>query len=609
MITRRAPTLALTVATTAGLLLAATALQYAEAKPDGETAMTPVAPKQALEALFAEYWEKGLENSPTRATYLGDHRWDDRLSDESYEAQEARVVSAALFLDRVEAIKDDALTEDDLLSKRIFQRILEERIEGARFEPWLIPITQQSGIHIGFPQLVNSHPFREERDYWNFAARLVAFGRQVPSIIERMQLGIDSMIVPPRVTVEAVVQQIEALIVDDVESHPLYGPLNDKPWPEEMSEADRERVRRAVRAALRDAVIPAYERLRDYVRDTYLEACRKTVGMSDIPSGDGEARYAFRCKRYTTTSRTPDEIHQIGLREVKRIRGEMEDVKEKVGFEGTLGEFFHHLRTQPRFYCETPEALEAGYREVLQRANAFLPKLFGRLPKALCDLRRIEEYREKSAPTAYYYSPPLDGSRPGYFYYNAFDLKSRPRFDMEALTYHEAVPGHHLQICIAQELEGLPEFRKHAGFTVFVEGWALYSEALAKEVGGYDDPYSDFGRLTYEQWRACRLVVDTGLHAKGWSRQQAIDYFKENTGLTETNIVSEVERYIAWPGQALAYKTGQMAILDLRREAEQALGERFDIRRFHDHLLGAGSLPLDILRQRMARWLEHERGR
>ncbi len=587
-------------------IAAAIAVTIGAATPTAQATPGPSADaitKARLERIFSEYWEKNLESSPTWATYLGDHRWNDRLADESADAYHAWTALCHAYLRRSQDIDAERLSAEDRLSKRLFERSLTQRIEEARFEPFLLAISQQDGIHIGFPQIVHSHPFRRADDYWNYAARLTAFGRSVEQTIAKLEQGIEKGIVPPRVTVAKVVPQIEALIVADPKESPLWGPLA-KEWPREVSPASRAGIEEAIAATIRHVVVPAYRRLRDFVRDRYLPACRETVGTSALP--DGEERYAFQVRRYTTTDRSPREIHSIGLREVARIRGEMEEIKKSVGFEGDLGAFFEHLRTDERYYCKTPQELEDGYRAVLKRAEAMLPKLFGTLPKAKCDLRRIEAYREASAPTAYYYSPPLDGSRPGYFYYNAYDLSSRPKYDMEALTYHEAVPGHHLQICLSQERQGVPEFRKHLGFTVFVEGWALYSEALAKEVGGYADPISDFGRLTYEAWRACRLVVDTGIHAMGWSRERAIEYMKQNTGLTETNIVSEVERYIAWPGQALAYKTGQMAILGLRREAEAALGARFDVRRFHDHLLGAGSLPLDVLEDRMRAWLRAE---
>ena len=371
--------------------------------------------------------------------------------------------------------------------------------------------------------------------------------------------------------------------------------------PETFSTADRERLRAAAAEVIEDTVLPAYRELDDYINKTYLPATRESVGLSSLP--DGEAWYEFRARSYTTTRLTPDEIHRIGLDEVKRIRDEMQQVIAEVGFEGSFQDFLEYLRTDPQFYFETPEALYQEYLATSKRIDPELVKLFGKLPRMPYGVKPIPDSIAPDTTTAYYSQPAGDGSRAGIYYVNLYRPEVRPKYEIEVLSVHEAMPGHHLQIALQQELGNLPMFRRFMGFTAFVEGWGLYSERLGYDLGLYQDPYSRFGQLTYDMWRAVRLVVDTGMHYKGWTRQQAIDFFKDNAAKTEHDIVNEIDRYILWPGQALAYKIGQLKILTLRARAEQELGEDFDIRAFHDELLGAGPLPLDLLEQRMDRWL------
>jgi prolyl oligopeptidase len=557
-----------------------------------------------LNALYDAYWQDHLERNPTAATYLGDHRYDDRLEDLSESAALDEVDALRGFLDRADAVDPAGLGGRDRLDLLLFRRLLERRIEGATFRPWLMPVSQQGGPHIGFPQIVSYHPFRSEEDYDHYVARLRAFPAQVEQVIDCMRRGIEAGIVRSRPVVEKVPPQIEDLIVDGPEKSPLYEPLAS--FPEGVPEGERARIRGDVERAIMGAVIPAYRRLLDFVRNEYLPACRDDVGVWALP--DGEARYAFAIRRYTTTEMTPEEIHRIGLRELDRIAKEMDSIRREVGFRGDLRAFMDHLRNDPRFYYSAPSDLMDGFRAILRTMDGKMPLLFGRIPRAAYDLKEIEPYRAAAAPAAYYYPPPEDGSRPGYFYVNTYRLDSRPRYTMEALAYHEAVPGHHLQIAIAQELDSLPDFRQHQGFTVFVEGWGLYAEGLPAEVGLYRDPYSRFGRLTFDAWRAGRLVVDTGIHAMRWDRDRAIAFLEERTALSEHDVVSEVDRYIAWPGQALAYKIGELRIRDLRRKAEAALGERFDVRRFHDALLRNGALPLDLLEEEIGRWIAEEGG-
>jgi prolyl oligopeptidase len=374
--------------------------------------------------------------------------------------------------------------------------------------------------------------------------------------------------------------------------------------PDAISEADQERLRQTAKDIIDESIVPAYRRFSRYFNDTYLPASRDSIGASSLP--DGEAFYEYRTRSFTTTGMTPDEIHRLGLNEVKRIRGEMQLIIDELEFDGDFADFLHFLRTDPQFYYDTPEELFNGYLAVSKRIDPELVKLFGKLPRIPYGLRPIPDNIAPDTTTAYYNQPAADGSRPGYYYVNLYRPEVRPKYEMEVLSVHEAVPGHHLQIALQMELEETPEFRKYIDFTAFTEGWGLYSESLGYELGLYKDPYSQFGALTYDMWRAVRLVVDTGMHYKGWTRQQAIDFFMDNAAKTETDIVNEIDRYISWPGQALAYKIGQLKMLELRQKCEGALGDDFDIKAFHDEMLGAGALPMEVLETRMNRWLAEQ---
>jgi uncharacterized protein (DUF885 family) len=461
-----------------------------------------------------------------------------------------------------------------------------------------MPMTQQGSPPTSFAELPTYHPFNTVTDVENYIARLRAFPHLVDQVMANMQTGMDEGLVPARITIEKVLPQLEGLMTRDPAAHILAGPA--KRLPQDLPAAERERLAGEIVRAVRDDVIPAYRKLHRFMRDRYLRACRRDPGIWALP--DGEERYAYAVRSYTTTAMTPDEIHELGKRELGKVRSDMRRLIREMRYSGSLESFMDALRVNPRFYYDSPDSLLAGFRAILRDMDAKLPQLFGRLPKQWYDLREIEAYRAPSAPAAYYYGAPDDGSRPAYFYVNTYRPETRPRYTMEALAYHEAVPGHHLQLTLQQEMENLPEFRRHGGFTAFVEGWALYSERLPKEVGFYRDYYSEFGRLTFEAWRAARLLVDTGIHHFKWTREEAIEFLKQNTSLSETDIISEVERYISWPGQALAYKIGQIKILEIRAHAEDRLGEDFDIRRFHDALLEEGALSLDLLAAKMTRW-------
>jgi uncharacterized protein (DUF885 family) len=443
-------------------------------------------------------------------------------------------------------------------------------------------------------------PFQSVKDYEDWIKRLQGVGPLVDQHIALLDEAVREGRTQPRAIMERLPPQLALQVVDSPEKSPFYGPF--RRFPDTIGAADRARLDAAGRAAIASSVLPAYKRLQTAFNARYLPATRATVGISGTPQGADY--YRERIAYHTTLSGlTADEIHAIGLSEVARIRGEMLKIKDQVGFKGTLQEFFVFLRTAPQFYYKTPQELFEAYLAVSKRIDPGLVKLFGKLPRTPYGLRAIPATSAPNTTTAYYQPPAADGSRAGFYYVNLYRPEVRPKYEMEVLSVHEAVPGHHLQIALALEQASMPQFRRNAGYTAYVEGWALYSESLGEELGLYQDPYSKFGQLTYDMWRAVRLVVDTGLHAKGWSRQQAIDFFKDNAAKTEADIVNEIDRYIAWPGQALAYKIGQLRISALRREAETRLGARFDIRAFHDTLLATGAVPLDVMEPRMRAWI------
>ena len=557
---------------------------------------------EKLQTFFEEEWEYGLKENPIKATLLGDLRYNGRLGDSSIAAIERRQRHGVEALRQLESIYRSKLADSDKLNYDLYLENLTLRIEGHRFPWYLTPINQMGGVQQGPPNVVRSLPFRNAKHYEDYLSRLSQLPAVVDQTIERMQEGLKQRITPPKITLRAVAEQIQAQIVSKVEESPFYRPF--KNFPETVPLSEQERLRAAGKEAIEQSILPAYQKLHDFWVSEYYPNTRETIGLSSLPNG--EQWYAFGVKVSTTTNLLPKEIHEIGLREVKRIRAEMDKIIKGSGFEGTREEFFEFLRGDPQFYYSKPEHLLAGYRDICKRADAELPKLFGKFPRLPYGVREVPEYSAPSQTTAYYHGGSLKAGRPGWFYANTYKLETRPKWEMEALAIHEAVPGHHLQIALAQEMEGIPKFRRHGHYTAFVEGWGLYSESLGEEMGFYNDPYSKFGQLTYEMWRAIRLVVDTGMHAFGWDRQKAIDYFKANAGKQEHDITVEVDRYIVWPGQALAYKIGELKIKELRKFATKELGDRFDIRGFHDTVLGSGAVPLSILEQNVKNYVAAE---
>jgi len=559
---------------------------------------------QRLNAMFERYFEEYLELNPLFATQIGDNRYNDRLPNylsPEYRAQEREMNER--YLAAVQEFDPAQLSGEDRISYEIFLRERMHQRESERFPSYLLPLSQTGGLPTMMPALgsgTNVQPFVTVADYENWLERLDGFIVFMDQAIVNMREGVAQGVVQPRPVMEKVLSQLDTLIVSKAQESPFYGPIAK--IPDTVPVAERERLTVAYKAAIEGKVMPAYRRVRDYVRDDYLPKTRASVAWTALP--DGKAWYAYLVKQHTTTDMSPEQIHQIGLDEVARILGEMDGVRQVVGFEGDLQAFFNHLESDPRFYFTQSADLLQGYLDLKVRIDAALPKLFSLLPKADYQVRAVEAYRAQSAAGANYQRASADGSRPGIFYVNTFNLKAQPRFGMETLSLHEASPGHHFQGSIAQELTDLPRFRRFGGgYTAYAEGWALYAEYLGKELGLFTDPYQWFGRLNDEQLRAMRLVVDTGLHSLGWSREQAIKYMLDNSTMAETDVVSEVERYIAWPGQALGYKIGDLRIQALRRNAEKELGAKFDVRDFHREVLDDGGVPLDVLEAKIARWV------
>lgn len=553
-----------------------------------------------LQTLFDDAWQFSMEEYPEFATHAGDHRYNDRLTEVSLADANRRAAAQAEFLKRAEAIDADLLDTLERINLALFKREQSDDAQEHRFRTHLTPISNRRGFHVEFPELPEKAPLKTVKDYENYISRLHAFGRQTDGSIALMREGVRQGVTTPAVILEGWQEAVDPHIVDDPTDSLLDKPF--KEFPASFSAADQERLRAAGRRAITEVVSPAYARFKQFMAQEYVPNCRTEIGASALP--DGRDFYRYRVRHFTTLDLTPDEVHQRGLAEVARIRDEMQAIVRQVEFDGDLPAFFEHLRTEPKYYAKTSKELLAECSFLLTRIDGQLPKLFGKLPRTPYGLKEIPDYIAPKTTSAYYQPPAGDGTQAGNFYLNTYNLPSRPLYALEALALHEAVPGHHLQIALQQEMEGLPEFRKYSGFTAYVEGWALYAERLGKEIDGYQDPYSDFGRLSMEMWRACRLVVDTGMHYKGWTRQQAIDYMADNSALSIHNIRAEVDRYIGWPGQALGYKIGELKIRDLRAEAEQRLGDDFDVRAFHDTVLETGAVPLDVLEQHVHEWLD-----
>jgi uncharacterized protein (DUF885 family) len=568
-------------------------------------------PSKELHEIFDRYDRWYLQEHPTEAMARGDYSKADRLDDVSLAAIESRQAARQDFLTDLEAIDPSQLSEEDLVSYELFKLAMEQAVEGYRFRTFLAPIGGRFGPQQRIPQMADRVRFRYLRDYENYLARLEQVPQMVDDIIVRMKLGVAEGRTPPMVTLRGVPSQFEALRTGDG-LNALAEPFQD--MPDHIEPSEQERLQRRFVETSMPAVAGALAKLETYFVEDYLPVSRQSIAAVDMP--DGEAFYDYQLRVMTTTELTPQEIHEIGLAEVKRIRAEMMEVIRSSDFmqiypeaaslddEALFKAFIQYLRSNSRFYHETPEALLAQYRDICKQVDGWMPKFFKTLPRQPYGVRPIPDFMAPSQTTAYYSGGDLRNAEAGYFYANTYALDQRPKYEMVALALHEAVPGHHHQVAVAKELQNVPAFRTELWFTAFGEGWALYSERLGIEMGLYDDPYSDFGRLLYEMWRATRLVVDPGMHALGWSRPQAIQFMLENTALSRLNIETEIDRYIAWPGQATGYKIGELEIRALRAQAEAALGQRFDLREFHDVVLTAGSIPLPVLKRRVNDWIE-----
>jgi uncharacterized protein (DUF885 family) len=553
---------------------------------------------RVLKSLVSDYWEAYLYNNPQDATALGDKRYNDRLGDLSKDARSRALHQSQEFARRLDAISATSLSREEQLSADLLRRAVIEYQESAPFKEWEMPVNQILGAHIDFPQLIAATPFDDQSDYENYIHRLRRLPRLFRQLTENMRQGILDKRVQPNVVSAKVLAQVDAVISIGHDQSPFIAPV--KRFPDPMPPRIRARIVKALDQALANEVIPAYRRFAEFLRNEYIPHGRKEPGVWDIPQGD--AYYSFCIRRNTTLEMSADEVHNIGLNEVHRDEMAMLQIAKQLGYDD-LKSFSVAMATDPSLHASTKEQVLELYRSALGRMAPKLPQLVGVLPKATLIVEATPAYTEKQRPGATYLPGSVDGKRPGRVVVNTFDYAHIPLVDAEAIAYHEGIPGHHLQFSIAQELQGIPEFRKNREYTAYTEGWGLYAEELGKEVGLYEDPHSDYGRLEGDMLRAIRLVVDTGLHAKHWTRQQVVDFFHEHSSIDETTVQRETDRYIAWPGQALGYKIGQLKLLEFRRRAEAALGSKFDIKRFHDLVLDSGAMPLDILSAQVDQWV------
>ncbi|HTO88569.1 MAG TPA: DUF885 family protein [Thermoanaerobaculia bacterium] len=558
--------------------------------------------RKAFQSLLAEQWEYTLSHSPEFASILGDKRWNDKVSDFSQKAIDDDLAKTREFLGRFEAIDPTGFPDQEALTRTLLVRAFKEELDNAHFKNWEMPVSQIGGIHLGAAQLVTLLPFDSVKDYDDYIARLKQLPKMFDDTAIQMRKGMADGLMPPRFLLEKVSVQCERIAEQKPEETPFAQPLEK--MPKSFSDSDRTRLRESMLSAIVHSVLPAYAKFAAFVKEEYAPRGRSEPGMWSLP--DGAARYAAAVKTQTTTDLTPEQIHQIGLEQVALLEKQMLEIARKLGY-SDLKSFNASIAKDSKLRAHSREEILDLYRKYIAQMKAELPKLFGRLPKADCIVMPVEAFREKEAAGAQYDQGTPDGKRPGHVMVNTSDPESRKTISMESTAYHEGVPGHHLQIAIAQELEDLPPQRQQAGYTAFMEGWALYSERLGKEVGFYQDPYNDYGRLQDEMLRAIRLVVDTGFHSKKWTRQQVVEFFHDHSAIDEVEVQSETDRYISDPGQALAYKIGQLKILELRERSKKELGDRFDIRKFHDTVLDAGALPLDVLSARVDSWVASER--
>jgi len=554
--------------------------------------------RAALNAVIHDYWEDRLKHDPEFASALGDLRYNDQISDQSVQAVNDALAREQGYLMRLAEIDPAGLTDQEKLSQELLIRSFEEDQEGQQFKEWEMPVNQMDGIYSTYPRLVAELPFNTVKDYDDWIARLHAIPHAFDQVTANMSIGMDDKRVPPKFLLQEALAEVKDLAGQKPEDSPLALPL--KKFPASISAADQQRIRGEMLDAIGKEVLPAYLRFARFLEVSYIPAGRDEPGIWALP--DGAAYYQFLIKQSTTTDLTADQIHQIGLDEVKKDEAAMLVIAQQLGFKD-LASFRASLKSNPKLHPASAQALLDAYSGYLKPMQAKLPELFGVLPKAPFEVVPVPDYLAKNSAPAYYEGGTPDGSRPGRLFIDTYNATDRNLYQVEDIAYHEGIPGHHLQISIAQELTGIPEFRKHEFYTAYTEGWGFYAERLGKDAGFYQDPYSDYGRLEGELWRAIRLVVDTGVHSQHWSRQQMVDYFHEHSAIDEPSIQAEVDRYIAWPGQALAYKVGQMKILELRARAEKELGAKFDLRAFHDQVLDSGALPLDVLETRIDAWI------
>ena len=574
-------------------LLPAQSLSAAPVKP-----ATVEERHKTLDVLFHNYWEVVLKTSPEFASELGDKRWNAQITDYSVKALNDRLARESDLLLKLASIDPAGLSDQDRVSRELLTRSLADDQEASAFKEWQMPVTQLGGIHTRYAELVRSLNFASTQDYDDWIARLRALPDAFSQVTENMSIGLDEHRTPPRYLVEKALAQVKDLAAQKSEDSPFALPL--KNFPASVPTAERDRIRTELLAAIEKQVDPAYLRFARFLEARYIPGCRADVGIWSLP--DGDKYYQFLIHRSVTADVPAAQIHQIGLDQVARDEAQMLVIAHQLGYKD-LKSFQAALKADPKFHPASPEALLEAYRGYIAGMEPKLPTLFGRLPKAKLEVIQVPDFRAKTAAAAYYESGSPDFVRPGRVTINLYDATNRSLADVEAISYHEGVPGHHLQISLAQEMEGIPTFRKYSHYTAFTEGWGLYAEQLGKDAGFYKNPINDYGRLESDIWRAIRLVVDTGVHSQHWTRQQMVDYFHDHSGIDETNIQSEVDRYIAWPGQALGYKIGQLEILALRDRAQKALGPKFDLRAFHDQVLGAGALPLDLLEARIDAWI------
>jgi uncharacterized protein (DUF885 family) len=557
----------------------------------------------AMNAVYAEYWEENLQANPLLATRIGDNRFNDRLGAVTSAERNATTKRLAeKYLARLAEFAPGSLPAADRISYDLLRYNLQQSLEAQKFPLHLTPINQMFGAHLAYGQLASgrgAQPFRSVKDYDNWLTRAASIPAVVDGWIVDMREGMKQGVVLPKALVRPMLPQFENLSTDDLEKNVYMSPA--KRFPAGFSEAEQKRLTAAYTKLVLEQIAPAHRRLLTFMRDTYLPAARDSVGLSALPNG--QAWYAYQARNQTTTDLSPDAIHTIGLNEVARIRKLFEVAKDRVGFKGSLAEFFNHLRSAPEMRFQSREQIQAAYEALRPVVDAKIPALFGRTPKTPFEIRPVEAFREAAFAPAAYSNGLADGSRPGIFYFNAYQPETRPRFDVNAIYLHEAIPGHHFEVSLRSEHPSLPAFRRYTSVTAYSEGWGLYAEYLGEEMGIYQDPLQYAGRLSAEIWRAVRLVIDTGVHAKGWTREQSIAYFRDNVPLAESVATQEVERYIAIPGQALSYKIGELKILELRARAEKTIGKSFSVRDFHDELLSHGAVPLSVLEAAITRWI------